>query len=253
MAGRSRTLTVLVTAILLLGSVTAPIAVADDPLAPIRGAVNGERAKTRCPALKYSSVLENAAQAWARNQGVVTYLGKKTILIGQGDPAAAATNKALDQARSTIGDCAYTEFGVGFNRWADTELDWVTIALGTPAPEAPRPNAPATEAPGSVPSPTPTPPKVAPTDAIRVSFDKGIQWTVNVTSTADIPGACTYAATNPLLPGSNRTFDITPNGTASFVVLAPPPFSTYHVVVSCSGPFDGGTVEFGHVEKDVSA
>ena len=33
---------------------------------------------------------------------------------------------------------------------------------------------------------------------------------------------------------------------------APPLLSTYHVVLSCKGIFDGKSVEFGHVERDVT-
>lgn len=85
-----------------------------------------------------------------------------------------------------------------------------------------------------------------------MSFDRGFAtWTANVTSTADIPGNCTYAATNPVLPGVNKSFDIGPKGSASFSVLAPPPLSTYRVVVSCKGTFEGETVEFGRVEQTV--
>ncbi|TRW80257.1 hypothetical protein FK535_19680 [Mycolicibacterium sp. 018/SC-01/001] len=238
--------------LLLVMTQLSPVAHADDPLGPIRAAVNGERAKTPCPALKYSSALEAAAQAKARDQGDVVYLGRKTLFGAYGDPQAAAISGALEQA--TISDCSYTEYGVGFLR-DDTDRDWVYIALGTPRPEAPRLDTTPDPAalPGSVPSPTPAPPKVAPTDAIRVSFDKGLTWTVNVTNSADLPGQCTFVSKNPVLPGTTKNFTIERNGTATLTVLAPPPFSTYHVVVSCHGTFDGRDVEFGRVEQDVSA
>jgi hypothetical protein len=99
----------------------------------------------------------------------------------------------------------------------------------------------------------PEPAKVAPTNAVRVTFDRSlVTWTANVTNSADIAGKCTYKATNPVLPGVNKSFSIDPNGTASFPVLAPPIGSTYHVVTSCHGTFDGKDVEFGHDEQDVS-
>jgi hypothetical protein len=63
---------------------------------------------------------------------------------------------------------------------------------------------------------------------------------------------CTYQATNPLLPRVNKSFNIDPNGTASFPVLAPPALSTYHIVVCCHGTFDGKEVQFVHEEQDVS-
>jgi hypothetical protein len=41
-------------------------------------------------------------------------------------------------------------------------------------------------------------------------------------------------------------------GSQTLTFLAPPPLSTYHVVVSCHSTFNGQNVEFGHVEQDVS-
>ncbi|MCV7423315.1 hypothetical protein H7K45_22435 [Mycobacterium yunnanensis] len=249
-----RLLPAVVGATLLAGIVPTPVASADDPLPQIRGAVNGDRSRTGCPALAYDRILEDIAQTAVRPGDVrggdtSAYKGTAKITIGWGDPEAAAINDTYEKgAGDAISNCSFTEFGVGFNRNESLEWDSVSIVFGTPAvapPPAPTPPPSST--------PAPAPPKVAPTDAVRVSFDKGLQWTVNVTSTADIAGTCTYAATNPVLPGTNRTFAIQPRGSASFTVLAPPPFSTYHVVVSCSGPFDGKTVEFGHVEQDVSA
>lgn len=119
--------------------------------------------------------------------------------------------------------------------------------------EAPPP-APAPEpAPAAAPAPAPEPAKVAPTNAVSLMFDRDlVTWTANVTNSADLAGECTYKASNPVLPGVDKSFTIDPNGTASFPVLAPPALSTYHVVVSCHGTFDGKDVEFGHVEQDVS-
>ena len=245
----------IVAASLLSGSLAMPVANADDPLAPIKSTVNGDRFRTGCSPYTYSGVLEAAAQSYVRagSYGVPGGEGgydKTKAFLGFGDPQAAAINDAYKGgAGGLINNCDYTEFGVGFIRADDVEIDTVAIVFGIPAKAA----VPAAPAPAPAPVPAPAPPKVAPTNAVTVTFDKGFQWTVNVTSTADIPGTCTYAATNPVLPGSNRNFAIGPRGTASFTVLAPPPFSTYHVVVSCRGTFDGKDVEFGHVERDVSA
>lgn len=257
---------------LLSGGLATPIAHADDPLAPIRGTVNGDRARTTCPAFTYNRVLEDAAQTSVRfkpmDAVLARYNGKTTDFYGFGDPQVEAINKAYRQgAGDVIGDCTYTEFGVGFLRTDD--FDRVAIVFGTPTPAktptitpAPEPTLTPTPAVQTCPAGSPTPtvpafgtcaPVAPPKDKVSVSFAKGLQWTVNVTSTAEIPGKCSYAATNPVLPGSNKNFDIGPRGSASFTVLAPPPFSTYRVVVSCSGTFDGATVEFGHVEQDVSA
>ena len=257
---------------LLWGALASPVASADDPLGPIRGAVNGDRTRTACPAFAYSQVLEDLAQAAVRpgdrtGGDLSAYNGTAKLTIGWGDPQAAAINDAYQKgAGQLIGNCSYTEFGVGFHRDESLEYDSVSIVFGTPAkaapPPAPNPDPVPTPAVQQCPAGSPTPtvpasgtcaPVPPPKDAVRVSFVKGFQWTVNVTSTADIAGKCTYVATNPLLPGANRSFDIAPKGSASFTVLAPPPLSTYHVVVSCTGPFNGATVEFGRVEQDVSA
>jgi hypothetical protein len=245
---------------LLSGTLAMPIAHADDPLGPIIADITLYRSKTECPRLTYNPVLEDAAQNYARSENRAdgiprNYNGQTAAYLGSGDPQDSAVLSAYGRgARAAITNCVDTEFGVGFIRHDDRSVDVVTIVFGIPtkpveAPKVPDPVA----VPAPVVTPVPEPAKVAPTDAIRVSFDKGVLWTVNVTSTADIPGKCTYAATNPVLPGSNKNFDIGPKGSASFTVLAPPPFSTYHVVVSCSGTFDGKNVEFGHVEQDVLA
>lgn len=243
----------LVGAVLPWSTSATPIAHADDPLAPIITSVIAYRSNSGCPKLTYNLALETAAQKYARSEDRVDgipsdYGGQTAAFLGSGDPQAAAILSAYARgARAMVNDCTETDFGVGFIRHEDRSVDVVTMVFGSPANVTVGPPVPTL-----TPTPAPVPPKVAPTDAIRVSFDRGFQWTVNVTSTADIAGTCSYAATNPVLPGSNRTFAIAPRGSASFTVLAPPPLSTYHVVVSCSGPFDGKTVEFGHVEQDVS-
>jgi hypothetical protein len=96
--------------------------------------------------------------------------------------------------------------------------------------------------------------KVAPTNAVTMNISvAGLTANVDIASSADIPGSCTYKATAPLLPAVNKSFDLAPNGSTSFTTLAPPLLSTYHVVLSCKGQFDGSSVEFGHVEQDVTA
>jgi hypothetical protein len=244
----------LVGAVLLAGAL-APAAHADDPLAPIKAAVLSERGRTSCPALAYNLALEGIAQRHLRNQETQNsgYAGHTVLEWGFGDPVADAIEDTLELGgRDMIANCGFTDFGVGFIRDDDVESDEVAIVFGAPAPPQPPPAPPITLTP--IPAAEPlTPPVVAPTNAVQVSFDRGLQWTVNVASTADIRGTCTYSATNPLLPGANRDFSIDPRGTTSFTVMAPPPLSVYHVVVSCSGPFDGKTVEFGHFEQDVRA
>ena len=94
----------------------------------------------------------------------------------------------------------------------------------------------------------------APTNAVRVTFDRGFGfWTVNVKNNAGIGGSCTYRATSASgLTGASQDFDITPNGSASFSVPAPAPFTTYNVVTSCTGTYDGKQVEFGRDVQNVS-
>jgi hypothetical protein len=95
---------------------------------------------------------------------------------------------------------------------------------------------------------------VAPSNAVTMNISVSIgSASVDIASSADIPGTCTYKATAPLLPAVNKSFDLAPNGSTSFTTLSPPLFSTYHVVLSCKGQFDGKSVEFGHIEQDVTA
>jgi hypothetical protein len=94
----------------------------------------------------------------------------------------------------------------------------------------------------------------APTDAVSVTFNKGLGvWTVNVANSADISGQCTYKATSDNgTPGSSKNFSIAAKGTANFTVPAPLLLTSYHVVTSCTGNYNGKSVEFGHNEQDVS-
>jgi hypothetical protein len=96
------------------------------------------------------------------------------------------------------------------------------------------------------------PAPVAPHDAVTVSFGNFSPFSglpVTVTNSAAIAGACTYDST----PGNfHHDFNLAPNGKTTFNVTGIPTGTTYHVVVSCTGTFNGQTVEFGHVETDKS-
>ena len=94
-----------------------------------------------------------------------------------------------------------------------------------------------------------------PKDAVTMNINVGFGSTdVDIVNTSpDISGTCKYDATSPGLPGVHKTIDLEKSGSNSFTVLSPPPFATYHVVLSCNGPWNGKTVEFGHVEQDVTA
>jgi hypothetical protein len=96
------------------------------------------------------------------------------------------------------------------------------------------------------------PAPVAPHDAVTMSFGNfspisGLP--VTVTNSAAIAGTCTYDST----PGNyHHDFNLAPNGKTTFNITGIPTGTTYHVVVSCTGTFNGQTVEFGHVETDKS-
>jgi hypothetical protein len=249
-----------------------PLAHADDPLAPIRAAVNGDRSRTACPALTYNGLLESAAQEAVRpgslsDGGLATYKGKTKATVGWGDPQAAAINTAYrNGASDLISNCEYTEFGVGFFRDERAEWDSVAIVFGAPAKAAPPPAATPTPDPVLTPIPatrqcpagSPTPTVGAfetcapPTNQVSVSFVKGLMWTVNATNASNISGKCTFTVDGPGGGLSDRAFDISANGSASFQVSPPLPFATYTVVTSCRGTFDGKDVEFGHNEQKVS-
>lgn len=97
-----------------------------------------------------------------------------------------------------------------------------------------------------------------PKDVVTMNIDVGLGTAdVNIANTnADISGSCQYDATNaanPSLFPVHKTFDLAANGSTNFTTPSPPPFTTYHVVLSCKGQWNGKTVEFGHVERDVTA
>lgn len=245
-------------------TLTAPVASAD-PLDNIIATVKKDRANTRCAQLNYNPALEGAAQTYARSENPVDsqapgYAGSTLGFLGSGDPQAAATTSAYQRgAGNLIGNCDFTEFGVGFVRHEDREVDVVTIVFGKPAappppppppvvvPDQPKPEEQAQKPPEKVP---------APTDAISVVFNRAaLSVNVNISNSSDIAGSCTYVATPvnaPLLPTVTRNFNIAPRGSAQLTVPAPPPLTTYHVVTSCTGPYEGQTVQFGRDEQDVS-
>jgi hypothetical protein len=274
-------LTALVGASLLSGSVALPIAHADDPLAPIRGAVNGDRSRTACPAFTYSRVLEDAAQASARRQVRAgfqppAYNGKTTDFSGVDDPQAAAINDAYKRgAGAVISDCSYTEFGVGFLRedqdLAGSSFDVVTIFFGTPAtakapPSTPSPTLVPTPASRQCPAGSSTPTVGAfetcappPTDSVTLAVSAAGRGKIDVkmTNSADLDASCAYTAepkSNPfgILPTINKTVAVKAKGTATLNENSPLPGSTYHLTVSCTGSFDGKNVDLGHPEQDVS-
>lgn len=148
------------------GLVAAPTANAD-PLDNLRGAVNGARAQSTCPALSYNGQLESAAQKWVRTAmalGSINapdfglqvdeagYAGDAEGSIASGDPTADATNSMMGNAYDSVRNCSLTEFGVGMARDEVIETSYVAVVFGTPpAPE---------------PEPEPEPEPVQPTEVI---------------------------------------------------------------------------------------
>jgi hypothetical protein len=250
-----------------------PVAHAD-PLDAIRAAVNGVRAGSPCGALTYSGQLEAAAQGYARNradQNLHGYPGTARLVSLKDDPTAKATEYLMIENENSIRDCRYKDFGVGMTRVDDDENSVVAVALGEPAP-APAPQAPPQQAPPqadnrgtfctetgvTVPAGQKCPAKAAvqkpPTDAVRMVIARGLtDVTVQVSSTANIAGQCTFNAeeVNGLGLPVTRTFDIAPRGSEELSLLPPLIGQTYHAVVSCRGDFNGQNVEFGRAEQDV--
>jgi hypothetical protein len=98
----------------------------------------------------------------------------------------------------------------------------------------------------------------APTNAVtmNISRDGLTNARVEINNTGNLGGRCSYDARSDsgLLPSVARTVDLAPKGNATITDLLWPPIgSTYNVVLSCNGNYDGNQVEFGHVEQRVSS
>jgi hypothetical protein len=207
--------------------------------------------------------------------------------IGNGDPQADALTKAYQNGGGgAIGNCSITDYGVSFLRNESWDPpDYVGLVFGTPkatpaqsgppagqqqtntgpaqpqtktcgdgstipadqtCPEPPHkcpPGGPQTQVPAGQTCP-------APTNAVSMHFVPGaLLWTVQLTNSSGVGGNCTYNATdNSGGIGHNDSVNIAPNGKASLQVPGPLPFTTYDVLVSCTGTYDGQQVEFGHTE-----
>ena len=254
-----------------MGGVTATLAIPianADPLNGVRAAVNNARSGSPCGALNYNDTLQALAQNRIRLddeqfpvRGI--YEGEQVTVWAQGDPTARATQDLIGRAGNQIRDCKYKDYGVGMVRWGGgSDMSSVSVALGAPKPPAPapaaeppaprilRPAPPARPAPASVPEP----PK-APTNAVTMNITRaGLQVRVDVASTADIPGRCTYNAreVNGLGFPASRDFNLGPKGSTTLNFPRPLIGQTYNAVASCRGPFNGQDVEFGRVAQDVS-
>ena len=220
---------------MLSGALAMPIAHAD-ALDAITAAVNGNRGATPCPAYVYSGALEGAAQAYARSENVLDgqpagYNGRTVAFLGSGDPQAAAINSAYTRGASgLISNCDFTEFGVGFIRHEDREVDVVTIVFGAPPKKVDPPPVPqTTTCEGSAPVPVGTPCPVAakpvevpeekkPLEPPTVAFNPifgGVAATI--TDHSGVASNCTYSSS--IL---ERNFSLPANGskTVNIVPLA---------------------------------
>ena len=103
------------------------------------------------------------------------------------------------------------------------------------------------------------PPAPPPKDGVTMDIDQSdpTKVAVTVTNTSPLDGNCTYDAKKTAgLIGQqdvNKTFSLAPGAGTTLTFPAVPLGSTYHVVVSCHGTFNGQDDEFGRKEQDVSA
>jgi hypothetical protein len=255
--------------------VVAPIAHAD-PLDAIRSAVNGNRSSTACKAYTYSGALEGAAQAYARSESVLDgtpggYNGRVVPFLGSGDPQAAAINSAYrNGAGGLISNCDFTEFGVGFIRHEDREVDVVTIVFGAPAaaPKVVEKPAEAQTKPCEGGAPVPiadTCPvvekEVPPPSPDSITMDvqqSGSKLNIKFTNSSDVAGSCDYVASptslDPLnvLPTIRKTVQVKAKGTGALNGEKAPPLGTsYHIEATCTGTFKGASVPLGGGSADV--
>ncbi len=251
----------------LSGTLTAPFAHAD-PLDNIRGAVIAARANTGCPPLNNNGQLEAAAQAWVRvggtnNGNSAGYVGVTVGDLHGEDKAEDATNNVLVHLSDQLHDCNWKDYGVGMERAADEST--VAVFLGQPPAPAPAAPAPANNAPanntntGGDAKQQAEPPAPPPKDGVTMDIDQSdsTKVAVTVTNTSPLDGNCTYDAKKTAgLIGQqdvNKTFSLAPGAGTTLTFPAVPVGSTYHVVVSCHGTFNGQDDEFGRKEQDVSA
>ena len=104
-------------------------------------------------------------------------------------------------------------------------------------------------------SQAPPPAEKPPTDMVRMLITPALpNVKVHVSSTATIPGHCTYHAeeVNGLIPPVDEAFDIAKMGSKDLTFLAPGIGQRWQVVLSCRGDFNGQDVEFGHQEQSVA-
>jgi hypothetical protein len=97
--------------------------------------------------------------------------------------------------------------------------------------------------------------KPTPHNAVSMTLkNNGLSVHAVFINTQSISGQCHYDAqdVNGLLPGVSDDFAISGHGLVNRTYLAPPPLTTYHATVSCTGTWNGQDIEFGNTSQDVS-
>jgi hypothetical protein len=97
-------------------------------------------------------------------------------------------------------------------------------------------------------------PCVPPSDAVAVKFARsGLDLKATFTNSSKASGTCHYDAEPAGGTAIGNKVDDFPIGAGKDVTRTyPGPLmgSTYHVVVSCTGTYDGQNVEFGHIDQN---
>ncbi len=100
---------------------------------------------------------------------------------------------------------------------------------------------------GKTPNPNPPAAPPPPSDAVSLTFGKpglaGLP--VTATNTSPVSGSCKYKST-PF--DYEHDFPIQAHGSVEWTIGAPKTGINYHVTLTCSGPYQGQTIEFGHVD-----
>src|SRR5581483_269581 len=112
------------------------------------------------------------------------------------------------------------------------------------------PDSPVPEVPAGDTCPV-TPP---PTDAVALNFARsGFQLNATFKNSSKVAAQCHYdaqAAGGTAVGGKTDDFALGANATVTRTYTGPPIGSTYHVVVSCNGKFNGQNVEIGHIDQN---
>jgi hypothetical protein len=211
--------------------------------------------------------LEADAQAYARNPvsgqnaNPGGYPGVLDSAARGKEHAEDAMNEALVLLSTALHDCSWKDYGVGMVRSNGNSI--VAVYLGqppAPAAQAPANNAPANNTnTGGDAKQQAEPPAPPPKDGVTMDIDQSdpTKVAVTVTNTSPLDGNCTYDAKKTAgLIGQqdvNKTFSLAPGAGTTLTFPAVPLGSTYHVVVSYHGTFNGQDDEFGRKEQDVSA